>query len=75
MASSIKIGLNHISQKSEAFFISLGDMPMINQNIYNKLIKSRYNYNKKLNPENKKIYLYLTYEGKEMETLFYFLFL
>ena len=43
MASSIKAGLNHLSKKSNAFFICLGDMPMVDKNIYNKLIKSRYN--------------------------------
>ena len=48
MASSIKKGIENLSKKSEAFFISLGDMPDVNQNIYNKLIKTRYNYNKKL---------------------------
>ena len=41
MASSIKTGLNHLSEKTEAFFICLGDMPMVNSNIYNQLIKSR----------------------------------
>ena len=41
MASSIKTGLNHLSKNSEAFFICLGDMPMINSDIYNQLIKSR----------------------------------
>jgi len=54
ISSSIKVGLNHISKKSEAFFICLGDMPDVNQNIYNKLIKTRYNYNKKLIPKKKK---------------------
>ena len=43
MASSIKTGLNHLSNNSEAFFICLGDMPMINQDVYNQLIKSRNN--------------------------------
>ena len=43
MASSIKAGLNHLSNNSEAFFICLGDMPMINQDVYNQLIKSRNN--------------------------------
>ena len=33
ISSSIKTGLSHISKKSDAFFISLGDMPSINQNI------------------------------------------
>ena len=43
MASSIKIGLNNLSEKTEAFFICLGDMPMINQDVYNQLIRSRNN--------------------------------
>ena len=30
MASSIKIGLDNLSEKTEAFFICLGDMPMVN---------------------------------------------
>ena len=54
ISSSIKKGLNTISNKAEAFFICLGDMPNVNQNIYNKLIKSRFNYNKKLRLEHKK---------------------
>ena len=41
MASSIKEGLNHLSKNTEAFFICLGDMPMVNSDIYNQLIKSR----------------------------------
>ena len=43
MASSIKTGLNHLSKNTEAFFICLGDMPMVNHNTYNQLIKSRDN--------------------------------
>ena len=39
MASSIKTGLKHLSNKTEAFFICLGDMPEINKEIYNNLIK------------------------------------
>ena len=62
---SIKTGLNHISKKSEAFFISLGDMPDINQNIYNKLIKSKHNYNKKLMPGKKKEIIIPVFEKKE----------
>jgi molybdenum cofactor cytidylyltransferase len=64
ISSSIKIGLNHISKKSEAFFISLGDMPNINQNIYNKLIKARLKYNKKLEPQHKKEIIIPTSGGK-----------
>ena len=54
ISTSIKIGLKNISKYTEAFFICLGDMPSVNQNIYNKLIKARYNYNKKLNRKHKK---------------------
>ena len=43
MASSIKAGLNHLSNNSEAFFICLGDMPMVGHDIYNQLIKSKAN--------------------------------
>jgi len=43
MASSIKTGLNNLSKKTEAFFICLGDMPMVNHDIYNQLIKSKDN--------------------------------
>ena len=43
MASSIKTGLDHLSEKTEAFFICLGDMPMINSDIYNELIQSKNN--------------------------------
>ena len=39
MSSSIKIGLKNLSKKTKAFFICLGDMPMVNKNIYNQLIK------------------------------------
>ena len=43
MASSIKVGLSHLPEKTEAFFICLGDMPMVNHNTYNQLIKSKDN--------------------------------
>ena len=43
MASSIKIGLNHLSKNSVKFFVCLGDMPMINKNIYLQLIKAKSN--------------------------------
>ena len=55
MASSIKVGLNHLSEKTEAFFICLGDMPMVNYDIYNELIKLR----------NKKDILVPTYKNKQ----------
>ena len=55
MASSIKSGLNHLSEKTEAFFICLGDMPMVNHNIYNQLIKSK---------DNKEI-IVPTYKGQQ----------
>jgi len=43
MASSIKTGLNHLSENTTAFFICLGDMPMVNKNTYNKLIECKNN--------------------------------
>jgi len=63
ISSSIKTGLNNISSQTEAFFICLGDMPFINQSIYNKLIKSRFSYNKKLNAKNKKDIFIPEYDG------------
>jgi len=41
IASSIKIGVSKLSEKTDAFFICLGDMPMVNKNVYNQLIKSK----------------------------------
>ena len=55
MASSIKIGLDNLSEKTEAFFICLGDMPMVNHDIYNQLIKSK---------DNKEI-IVPTYKGQQ----------
>ena len=39
-------------------------MPNVNQNIYNKLIKSKLKYNKKLKPKHKKEIIIPTFEGK-----------
>lgn len=55
MASSIKVGLNNLSENTEAFFICLGDMPLVNYEIYNELIKSR----------NQKDILVPTYKNKQ----------
>ena len=55
MASSIKTGLKHLSKNTDAFFICLGDMPMVNSDIYNQLIKSR----------NKKNIIVPTYKGQQ----------
>ena len=55
MASSIKTGLNHLSENTKAFFICLGDMPMVNQNTYNKLIEYK----------NNKEIIVPTYKGKQ----------
>ena len=55
MASSIKTGIDNLSDKTEAFFICLGDMPMINHDIYNQLIKSK---------DNKEI-IVPTYKGQQ----------
>jgi len=40
MASSIKKGIANLSHKTDAFFICLGDMPLVRPDIYNKLILS-----------------------------------
>ena len=55
IASSIKTGLNNLSEKTEVFFICLGDMPMVNPNIYNQLIKSI----------NKREIIVPTYKGQQ----------
>ena len=55
IASSIKTGLDNLSEKTEAFFICLGDMPMVNHDIYNQLIKSK---------DNKEI-IVPTYKGQQ----------
>ena len=39
MSSSNKKGINNLSKQTKFFFICLGDMPLINKEIYNKLIK------------------------------------
>ena len=39
-------------------------MPNVNQNIYNKLIKSRLKYNSKLKPQHKKEIVIPSFEGK-----------
>ncbi len=55
MASSIKTGLNHLSNDTQAFFICLGDMPMVNSDIYNQLIKFK----------NQKNIIVPTYKGQQ----------
>ena len=55
MASSIKTGIDNLSDKTEAFFICLGDMPIVSHNIYNQLIKSK---------DNKEI-IVPTYKGQQ----------
>ena len=55
MATSIKAGLNHLSKKTEAFFICLGDMPMVSHDIYDQLVKSK----------NNKEVIVPTYKGKQ----------
>ena len=55
MASSIKTGIDNLSDKTEAFFICLGDMPMVSPDIYNQLIKSK---------DNKEI-IVPTYKGQQ----------
>ena len=55
MASSIKIGLDNLSKKTESFFICLGDMPMVSHDIYDQLIKSK----------DKKKIIIPTYKGQQ----------
>jgi len=55
MASSIKTGLNSLSKNTETFFICLADMPLVNFNVYNHLIKSK----------NQKHILVPTYKGQK----------
>ena len=65
LSSSIKTGLHHVAKQSKAFFICLGDMPDVNQNIYNKLIKSKFKYNKKLKLNHKKEIVVPTYNDQQ----------
>ena len=50
MASSIKSGLKKINIKTKGFFVYLGDMPKVNKNIYNKIIKSFNKHNQIIVP-------------------------
>ena len=43
LASSIKLGLNHLNKNTEAFFICLGDMPFVESKIYNQMIEFKNN--------------------------------
>ena len=42
LSSSIKSGLNHLSDNTKAFFICLGDMPNVSKEIYNQLINASF---------------------------------
>lgn len=64
ISTSIKVGIKNISSKSNSFFVCLADMPNINQNIYNKLIKAKFKYNKKVGRDLKKDIIIPTFEGK-----------
>ena len=75
IASSIKIGLGEVSNKTKNFFISLADMPNVNQNIYNKLIKAKNNYNMKLKPENRKEIVIPTNDGKDGNPVLFSIFM
>ena len=46
-------------------------MPNVNQNIYNKLIKARYSYNKKLKTNLKKEIIIPTYNSQEGNPLLF----
>ena len=75
IASSINAGLCEISTKAKNFFISLADMPNVNQNIYNKLIKGKNNYNMKLKPENRKEIIIPTSDGKDGNPVLFSIFM
>jgi len=75
IASSINAGLCEISTKAKNFFISLADMPNVNQNIYNKLIKGKNNYNIKLKPENRKEIIIPTSDGKDGNPVLFSIFM
>jgi len=75
MASSINAGLCEISTKAKNFFISLADMPNVNQNIYNKLIKGKNSYNIKLKPENRKEIIIPTSDGKDGNPVLFSIFM
>ncbi len=75
IASSIQTGLNFISTKSKAFFVCLGDMPNVNQNIYNKLIKTKNKYNKKLKSNLRKEIVIPTYNNQEGNPVLFSIFM
>ena len=75
IASSINTGLCEISTKAKNFFISLADMPNVNQNIYNKLIKAKNSYNIKLKPENRKEIIIPTSDGKDGNPVLFSIFM
>ena len=75
IASSIIKGLCEISTKAKSFFISLADMPNVNQNIYNKLIKAKNSYNIKLKPENRKEIIIPTSDGKDGNPVLFSIFM
>ena len=50
MASSIKSGLKKINIQTKGFFVCLGDMPKVNKNIYNRIIKSFNKHNQIIVP-------------------------
>ena len=75
IASSINAGLCEISTKAKNFFISLADMPNVNQNIYNKLIKGKNSYNVKLKPENRKEIIIPTSDGKDGNPVLFSIFM
>ena len=75
IASSINAGLCEISTKTKNFFISLADMPNVNQNIYNKLIKGKNSYNVKFKPENRKEIIIPTSDGKDGNPVLFSIFM
>ena len=64
MSSSIKTGLKKLPKNNKGFLIVLGDMPNVNNNIYNELI------NAKLKNKYKEIYAPY-YEGKQVNPVLF----
>ena len=61
MATSIKTGVKNLSKETEAFFVCLGDMPLINKDIFNMLIKAK----------SKKEIIVPTYKNKQANPILF----
>ena len=73
ISSSIKLGLKKLSNKTEAFFICLGDMPMVNY--YNRILfyyRSNLKFEKKMKINKDKINIIIpTFNGKQSNPILF----